>query len=44
MMKKREAHEITLSIIMEEQDLKLKDIHVEQVVLNRSGKRAIRNY
>jgi len=41
-MKNREAHEITLSIIMENPDLKLKDVHVEQVVLNRSGKRAIR--
>jgi len=41
-MKNKEAHEITLSIIMENPDLKLKDVHVEQVVLNRSGKRAIR--
>jgi len=41
-MKNKEAHEITLRIIMEKPDLKLTDIHVEQVVLNRSGKRAIR--
>jgi len=41
-MKNKEAHEITLSIIMENPNLKLTDVHVEQVVLNRSGKRAIR--
>ncbi|MFT4106253.1 MAG: hypothetical protein QM657_10885 [Lacrimispora sp.] len=41
-MKNREAYECTLSIIMNEQDLKLEEVKVEQVVLNRSGKRAIR--
>lgn len=41
-MKNREAHEITLSIIMEKPDLHLEEIHVEEVVLNKSGKRAIR--
>ncbi|WP_367566710.1 hypothetical protein [Lacrimispora sp.] len=41
-MKNREAYECTLSIIMNEQNLKLAEVKVEQVVLNRSGKRAIR--
>lgn len=41
-MKNKEAHEITLSIIMEEPDLQLEQIRVEEVVLNKSGKRAIR--
>lgn len=41
-MKNREAYECTLSIIMEEPNLKLKEVRVEEVVLNRSGKRAIR--
>ncbi|WP_367568970.1 hypothetical protein [Lacrimispora sp.] len=41
-MKNREAYECTLSIIMNEPDLKLAEVKVEQVVLNRSGKRAIR--
>lgn len=41
-MKNKEAHEITLGIIMEKPDLQLEEIHVEQVVLNKSGKRAIR--
>ena len=41
-MKNKEAHEITLSIVMEKPDLKLEEIHVEEVVLNKSGKRAIR--
>ena len=41
-MKNKEAHEITLSIIMEKPDLQLDEVHVEQVVLNKSGKRAIR--
>ena len=41
-MKNKEAHEITLSIIMEKPDLQLEQIHVEEVVLNKSGKRAIR--
>lgn len=41
-MKNKDAHEAILSIIMEEPELKLRDVHVEQVILNRSGKRAIR--
>lgn len=41
-MKNKEAHEITLSIIMEKPELRLEEIHVEEVVLNKSGKRAIR--
>ena len=36
------AYESTLSIILDEPDLKLTDVEVEQVVLNKSGKRAIR--
>jgi len=41
-MKNQTAHECVLSIIMDEPDLKLEKVHVEQVVLNKSGKRAIR--
>ena len=41
-MKNKEAHEITLGIIMEDPKLKLGEVHVEEVVLNKSGKRAIR--
>ena len=41
-MRNKEAHEITLSIIMEDPKLRLNEIHVEEVVLNKSGKRAIR--
>lgn len=41
-MKNKEAHEITLSIIMENPDLQLDSVHVEEVVLNKCGKRAIR--
>lgn len=41
-MKNKEAHEITLSIIMEDPALQLDEIHVEEVILNKSGKRAIR--
>lgn len=41
-MKNKEAHEAILSIIMDEENLQLKDIRVEQVILNRTGKRAIR--
>ena len=41
-MKNKEAHESILSIIMDEENLKLSDIKVEQVILNRTGKRAIR--
>lgn len=41
-MKYPEAHESVLSIIMDEPDLKLAQVHVEEVVLNAIGKRAIR--
>ena len=41
-MKNQEAHRCILSIIMGEPDLDLVGIHAEEVVLNRSGKRAIR--
>ena len=41
-MKYPEAHASVLSIIMDEPDLKLARVHVEEVVLNAIGKRAIR--
>ena len=41
-MKHVEAHESVLSIIMDEPNLKLVRVHVEEVVLNAIGKRAIR--
>lgn len=41
-MKVKEAYENVLSIILDEPDLKLKEVKAEQVVLNKSGKRAIR--
>ena len=41
-MKNEKAHEGVLSIITGEADLKLKEVHVEEVVLNKSGQRAIR--
>ena len=41
-MKNKTAYESTLSIILDEPDLKLAEVEVEQVVLNKSGKRAIR--
>lgn len=41
-MKNKAAHTSVLSIIMEEPDLELKSVHVEEVVLNHTGKRAIR--
>ena len=41
-MKVKEAYEDVLSIILNEPDLKLKEVKVEQVILNKSGKRAIR--
>ena len=41
-MKVQKAYEDTLSIILEEPGLTLKEVKVEQVVLNKSGKRAIR--
>lgn len=41
-MKNKTAYENVLSIIMDEISLKLTDVKVEQVILNKSGKRAIR--
>ena len=41
-MKNQKAHENVLSIITDETDLRLRKIHVEEVVLNRQGHRAIR--
>ena len=41
-MKNRTAYECTLSIITNDPGLKLKEVHVEQVILNKLGKRAIR--
>lgn len=41
-MKVKEAYEDVLSIILDEPELKLKEVRVEQVILNKSGKRAIR--
>lgn len=40
-MKNETAHRNVLSIIMGEKDLELKEVHVEEVILNRSGQRAI---
>ncbi len=41
-MKVKEAYANVLNIIMDESELRLKEVKVEQVVLNKSGKRAIR--
>ena len=41
-MKNETAHRNVLSIIMGKKDLELKEVHVEEVILNRSGQRAIR--
>lgn len=41
-MKNPKAYRNTLSIILDEPDIQLKEVKVEQVVLNRLGKRAIR--
>ena len=41
-MKVKAAYEDVLSIILDEDSLKLKEVKVEQVILNKSGKRAIR--
>ena len=41
-MKNKAAYESTLRIILDEPGLNLREVKVEQVVLNRSGKRAIR--
>ncbi len=41
-MKDKRAYRNTLSIIMDEPDINIREVKVEQVVLNKSGKRAIR--
>ncbi len=41
-MKNKRAYECTLSIILDELELELEEVKVEQVVLNKNGKRAIR--
>ena len=41
-MKNKEAYECTLSLILDEVDLELEEVKVEEVILNQSGKRAIR--
>ena len=41
-MKNKKAYQNTLSIILDEDNRELKEVKVEQVVLNNSGKRAIR--
>lgn len=41
-MKNPRAYRCVLSILMEEPDIELVDVKVEQVILKRSGKRAIR--
>ena len=41
-MKNKTAHRNVLSIITGEKNLKLKEVHVEEVILNKSGQRAIR--
>lgn len=41
-MKDKRAYRNAVSIILEEPDIKIREVKVEQVVLNRSGKRAIR--
>ena len=37
-MKNRKAYENTLSIILDEPDIKMEEVKVEQVILNRYGK------
>lgn len=41
-MKNKTAYQNTLSIILEEPDIQIREVKAEQVVLNKSGKRAIR--
>lgn len=41
-MKNKKAYENVLSIILDEKDLTLVEVKVEQVILNKCGKRAIR--
>lgn len=40
-MKNKTAHRNVLSIITGEKNLKLKEVYVEEVILNKSGQRAI---
>ena len=41
-MKDPRAYRCVLSVLMDEPDIELQDVKVEQVVLDKSGKRAIR--
>ena len=41
-MRYKKAYQNVLSIIMEERELRLSQVHVEEVILNKSGRRAIR--
>ena len=41
-MKIKKAYQCTLSLILDEPNIQLKEVKVEQVILNKSGKRAIR--
>lgn len=41
-MKNKEAYECVLSIILDEPEIKMEEVKVEQVILNKYGKRAIR--
>ena len=41
-MKNREAYRNTLSIIMDEPEIEIEQVKVEEVILNKSGKRATR--
>lgn len=41
-MKNPKAYQNTLSIILDEPNIQLKEVKVEQVILNKTGKRAIR--
>ena len=41
-MKHKEAQECVLSIILDEPDLKLTQVRVEDVILNKNGRRGIR--
>ena len=41
-MKNKRAYECALSIILDEPDLELEEVKVEQVILNKDGKRGIR--
>jgi len=41
-MKNPKAYRCTLSIFLEEPEIELAEVKVEQVILNKSGKRAIR--